>query len=89
MSIQVIISFEVENFDKWKLGFESRQGRRTEAGIVAHPYQELDKPNHVFILATTPSREVFHSFFTNPLQQAARTDSGVLSTPSVTFLEPN
>ena len=89
MSIQVIISFEVENFDKWKLGFESRQGRRDEAGIVAHPYQELDKPNYVFILATAPSREVFHSFFTNPLQQAARTDSGVLSTPSATFLEPS
>ena len=89
MSIQVIVSFEVESFAKWKLGFDNRQGRRAEAGIVANPYRELDNPNHVFILGTAPSREVFQSFFTNPLQQAGRTDSGVLSTPSVTFLEPN
>jgi hypothetical protein len=87
MSITVIVSFEVEDFDRWKVGFESRQDRRNESEIVAHPYRDMDKPNHVVILGTAPSREKFQEFFANPLQQASRTDSGVRGAPNVTFLE--
>lgn len=82
MNINGIVSFEVEDFDKSKGGFESRQDPRTEAWIVARPYREMGNPNHVFILGTAPSQEEFQEYFTNPLQQAGRTDPG-FSVPRV------
>ena len=87
MSIKVIVSFEVEDFDKFKSGFDTGGNARTEAGIAAEAFKNMDAPNNVLVIGTASSKEAFTAFFSAPAAQERMRNAGVISPPTITFLE--
>jgi hypothetical protein len=87
MSIKIVISFEVESFDKMQSVFNAAENARTEAGIAAEIYRNIDATNNAWVIITAPSREAFTAFFSSPAQRERMRNAGVISPPIVTFLE--
>ena len=82
MSITVIISVQVTNFDDWKSKFDG-----IEASIKATAYRDLDDSTKSYVIGTAPSKDIFLAFFSSPKRQDIQ-DSGVItSTPQITFLK--
>ena len=69
MSVTVIVSLKVADFDDWKATFDAHAGAREEAGIDAKAYQNIDDPNNPIAIGTAPSKEAFVAFFTRPEMQ--------------------
>ena len=44
MSIKILISFEVRDFSEMKSVFDAAADARTEAGIAAEAYRNMDAP---------------------------------------------
>ena len=87
MSITVIISVQVTNFDDWKSQFDGIEASRIEAGIKATAYRDLDDSTKSYVIGTAPSKDIFLAFFSSPKRQDIQ-DSGVItSAPQITLLE--
>ena len=87
MSITVVISAQVSDFDFWRSKFDGLEDQRIAAGINAKAYRNQDEPNTSYVIGTAPSKEIFIEFFTSPDRQAIQ-DSGVItSQPEIVFLE--
>ena len=63
MSIKILISFEVRDFSEMKSVFDAAADARTEAGIAAEAYRNMDAPNNAWVIGTAPSKEAFTAFF--------------------------
>jgi len=87
MSVTVIVSLKVEDFDKWYSAFSSASGSREEAGIHAKGHRNIDDPNNAVAIGTAPSKEEFLAFFTAPEMQETQKAAGILGPPEVKFLE--
>ena len=87
MSITVIVSAQVADFDDWKAVLDGDADKRKNADIHATPYKELDDPNRVCVIGTAPSKEAFVALYSNPEFQKRREESGVVGPPEVKFLE--
>ena len=87
MSITIIVSFNVEDFDKWKSEFDSGESSRTEAGLTTTAYRKIDALNNVWVIGTATSKEAFIAYFSAPAQQERMKNGGVVSPPTITFLE--
>ena len=87
MSVTIIVSFPVSDFDKWKAVFDSDVDNREAAGIHADAYKELDDASRVHVIGTAPSREAFQTFFSNPDLQQRIQNSGVTGPPEIKILE--
>ena len=86
MSITIICSMEVENFEDWKVGFDSHADGRKEAGINVTAYQNLDDPNNAVGIGIAPSKEVWDAFFSRPKIQQNMKSSGVIGQPEIKLL---
>ena len=87
MSITVVISAQVSDFDLWRSKFDGLEDQRIAAGINAKAYRNPDEPNTSYVIGTAPSKNIFIDFFTSPDRQAIQ-DSGVItSQPEIVFLE--
>ena len=87
MSITVVISAQVSDFDLWRSKFDGLEDQRIAAGINAKAYCNPDEPNTSYVIGTAPSKEIFIEFFTSPDRQAIQ-DSGVItSQPEIVFLQ--
>ena len=87
MSITVVISAQVSDFDLWKSKFDELEDQRIATGINARVYCNPDKPKTSYVIGTAPSKKAFIEFFTSPDRQAIQ-DSGVItSPPDIVFLE--
>ena len=87
MSVTVIVSLKVEDFDKWHTAFASMSSKREEAGIHAKGHRNIDDKNSAVVIGTVPSKEVFLEMFTSPEIQELQKNIGVLGPPEVKFLE--
>ena len=87
MSVTVIVSLKVADFDDWKATFDAHASAREEAGINAKAYQNIDDPNNPIAIGTASSKEAFVAFFTTPEMQKDQKKAGILGPPEVTFLE--
>ena len=88
MSVTVIVSLKVADFDDWKAVFDSAASSREEAGINAKAYQNIDDPNNPIAIGTASSKEAFVAFFTTPEEmQEDQKKAGILGPPEITFLE--
>ena len=87
MSVTVIVSLKVADFDDWKAVFDSAASAREEAGINAKAYQNIDDPNNPIAIGTASSKEAFVAFFTTPEMQEDQKKAGILGPPEITFLE--
>ena len=66
MSVTVIVSLKVEDFDKWYAAFSSTSGKREEAGIHAKGHRNIDDPNNAVAIGTAASKEEFLGMFAAP-----------------------
>ena len=87
MSVTVIVSLKVADFDDWKATFDAHASAREEAGINAKAYQNIDDPNNPIAIGTASSKEEFLAFFTTPEIQEDQKKAGILGPPEVIFLE--
>ena len=87
MSVTVIVSFQVVDFDKWKAVFDDDENNREKAGIDATAYKEVDNINQVHVIGTASSKEEFLAFFTQPELQKRIQESGAMGPPDLKFLE--
>ena len=87
MSVTVIVSLKVEDFDKWHTAFAGGSSTREEAGLQRKAHRNIDDSNNAVVIGTAPSKEVFLGMFTSPETQEMQKNAGVLGPPDVKFLE--
>jgi hypothetical protein len=87
MSIKVIISFEVEDFGKFKSVFDAGENVRNEAGITLELHKNMDAHNNVWVIGAAASKEVFTEFLKDPSAQERMRNGGVIQPLNITFLE--
>jgi len=87
MSVTVIVSLKVADFDQWKATFDGHAPAREAAGINAVAHRNLDDEGNAVAIGTAPSKEAFIAFFTAPEMQQVQKDAGVLAPPEIKFLE--
>ena len=87
MSVTVIVSLKVSDFDQWKATFDSHAPAREAAGINAAGHRNLDDEGNAVAIGTAPSKEAFIAFFTAPEMRQVQKDAGVLAPPEIKFLE--
>ena len=87
MSITVIISVQVTNFDDWKSQFAGIEASPIDAGIKATAYRGLDDSTKSYVISTAPFKDTFLAFFSSPKRQDIQASGVITSTPQITFLE--
>ena len=88
MSIKVIISMEVADYDNFQSVFGQARPDREEAGISeSEAYRNIDSPSNVWVIATATSKEAFLAFLTANAQKERMKKAGVISPPTITFVE--
>jgi len=87
MSVKVIVSFEVEDWDNFKSKFDSFEPFRTEANITANAYKQVGTADMVYIIGDAPSIEAFQAFSGSDAQAERMKSAGVKSAPNVVVLE--
>ena len=79
MAVTVINSFRVEDFQKWKQGFESGKSVRDNMGLkVTGTYQSVDDSNNITVICELPDVEAAKKMRTLPELQEAWKRSGVI-----------
>lgn len=87
MATTIINSQKVENFAKWKNGFEAGAAMREQAGIIIKGiYQAVDDENSITIISEVPNPEVAKALFSNAAMKEAMEKSGVVSAPEIKIL---
>lgn len=88
MSVKVIVSFTVSDFDEWKFQFDAGESVRSAADIHMEAHRNVDDPNNAWAIGTAPSKEAFLSVLLSPEAQERIKQAGVTAPPNVNFLEP-
>ena len=87
MATTIINSHKVENFGKWKQGFDAGAAMRKELGIIIKGvFQSAEDENHVTIISEMPSPEIAKAILSSPKLRVAEQQSGVISTPEIKIL---
>ena len=87
MSVTVIVSLKVADFNQWKATFDGHAPAREAAGINAAAHRNLDDEGNAVAIGTAPSKEAFIAFFTAPEMQQVQKEAGVMAPPEIKFLE--
>ncbi|HEY0031291.1 MAG TPA: hypothetical protein VGC65_11070 [Bacteroidia bacterium] len=87
MATTIISTQKVENFIKWKQGFDAGAAMRAQAGIVIkNVYQSVDDENSVTVISECPNADIAKAVLSGPGMKEAMEKSGVISTPEVKIL---
>jgi len=87
MATTIINSHKVENFTKWKEGFDAGASMRKELGItIKGIFQSVEDENLVTIISEMPSPEIAKAVLSSPELKAAGQKSGVISAPEIKLL---
>ena len=87
MATTIINSHKVENFSKWKQGFEAGSAMRKELGItIKGVFQSSDDENYVTVISEMQSAEIAKAVLSSPELKAAGEKSGVISIPEIKIL---
>ena len=87
MSVTVIISVYVIDFDEWKTMFDAIEMQRVAAGIHVKSYRNVDEPGAAYVIGSAPSKEVFIVFITYPQRMKIQGSGTTTSQLVITFLE--
>jgi 5-formaminoimidazole-4-carboxamide-1-beta-D-ribofuranosyl 5'-monophosphate synthetase len=81
MATTIINSQKVENFAKWKQGFEAGNAMREQAGIkIKGVYQSVDDGNSVTVISEVPNADMAKAIFSASTMKEAMEKSGVITT---------
>ena len=88
MATTIVNTHKVENFTKWKEGFEAGADMRKELGItIKGVFQSVDDENIVTVLSEVASPEMAKAILSSPELKAAGQKSGVISVPEIKILK--
>ncbi|MBN18305.1 MAG: hypothetical protein CL758_02315 [Chloroflexi bacterium] len=89
MSIKVIVSLNIKNFESFSKVFNSEEAKnaRKKVGLIAKAHKNLDNPTNAVVLGTVTSKENFLGFISTSEQGERMKSAGVISEPTVIFLE--
>lgn len=88
MATTIINSHKVENFAKWKEGFDAGANMRNELGIVIKGvFQSVEDENTVTVISEMQSPEMAKAVLSSPELKAAGQKSGVISAPEIKMLQ--
>lgn len=87
MATTIINSHKVENFAKWKQGFDAGEAMRANAGIkITGVYQSVDDENSVTVISEVPNADMAKAILSNPGMKEAMEKSGIISIPEIKIL---
>jgi hypothetical protein len=87
MATTIINSHKVENFAKWKEGFDAGINMRKELGItIKGIFQSVEDENYVTVISEMPNLEIASAVLSSPELKAAGQKSGVISAPEIKML---
>jgi quinol monooxygenase YgiN len=82
-----LVSHDVEEYDRWKAGFDAQAEWRRRAGVIGHSVSRVaDRPNRVVILAQSASAEGLQALSPSDELRASMQKAGVCSPPEVKML---
>ncbi|SVC02146.1 uncharacterized protein METZ01_LOCUS255000 [marine metagenome] len=87
MSITAIIVLKIEDYEKFEAAFASRESERTDAGINAKAYRDMDDASKAVVIETVPSKEALFAFMAKPQIQQTMRNATIQESPDVTFLD--
>jgi len=75
--VKIVGSFEVENWDHWKKGFDEHSEARSKVGIkTIYVGHELENSNKVHMIFETPEADSLQKFMQQPENQEVIKNSG-------------
>lgn len=84
MSVRVIVSHHVKDFEAWKPGFKEHEQARRDHGAVSHSlYRSIDDPGRVVVVNEFRDEEGARAFLADPSLAAAMKRAGVDSAPDI------
>ena len=86
--LMTITKFEVEDFTKWKAGFNGAEGLRKSAGAKnAQVFQGEGNPKLVAVIIEWDNLENAKKFIQNPVLKETQQKAGVKGVPVVAVLQ--
>ena len=86
--IMTIAKFEVEDFDKWKVGFKTAEGLRKSAGAKGGQILRGDgNAKLVAVIIEWDNLENAKKFYQSPALKEIQQQAGVKSLPEVAVLQ--
>ena len=85
----IYVNHEVEDYAKWRAGFDAHAATRKAGGALEGEYvmRSVNNPNEVFVILEWDSLENAQKFTQSPELKEAMQKAGVVSQPDVRFLE--
>jgi quinol monooxygenase YgiN len=83
--VYIHIRLNVEDYDKWRAGFDSRDDFRRERGHTGNfqIFRDLQNPNTVTEILEWENVEKAQAFLNDPMLQRAMQSLGVIGAPLV------
>ncbi len=84
----VIIKHNVEDFDKWKEGFDNAAEMRSQAGEKSvQIFRDSEDQNLIFGVVEFESKEQAQAFFGSEELKAKMGEAGVVGEPAIYFVD--
>ena len=88
MATTIINSHKVENFAKWKQGFDAGADMRKQLGInITGVFQSIEDENCVTVISEMESPETAKAVLSSSALKEAGQKSGVISAPEIKMLK--
>jgi quinol monooxygenase YgiN len=87
--VMVILKHTVEDFDRWKQGFDAGEPMRQKAGARLFSLsRDATNPNTVIVITHWESAEQARTFMQSPALREAMAKGGMVGAPESFILEP-
>jgi len=84
----IIVTHEVEDYDRWRAAYDEFDGFRKQSGIVGHAVnQELGNPNRVIVYHQANDMDSLRAFVDSPELEEAMQRAGVSGAPDIRFVQ--
>ncbi len=82
------VGFKVENYEKWKAGYDASIEQRKAAGEISfRVFRNVDEPNSVTVLSVQESAEKIRAFINSPDLKTRMKQAGIIEMGQMFFLE--
>lgn len=88
MVTHVHVGFKVENYDRWKEGYDaSAEARKASGEISFQVFCDVDDPNTVTVLSVQKSAEQIQAFMNSPDLRARMEAAGIIKMGQMLILK--
>jgi hypothetical protein len=89
LAAAVVVTHDVESFERWKAAFDTHADARRSAGIVlSHVNRDADDPNRLSVYLAGNDATKLAAFLKSPDLSSTMLDAGVKGPPMVAAIKP-